>query len=171
MSWSNRWSAGRFLPQSFASAFRSFSSLICSPLNPPPRTGLLCHLTHIGSVAHFVDVGVTRNVKGCQKLQSGRPTHFVDQHICWCGWCSVTVQFVASVHLNDTICWCGDVFRINILRKRPILLVHLINIHNGYAFRINILYLQNQHSGKRPDLFTFFGTLPYWQLYSTQFVP
>ena len=69
-----------------------------------------------------------------------RSTHF------WCGWCSVTVQFVASVHLNDTICWCGDVFRINILRKRPILLVHLINIHNGYAFRINILYLQNQHS-------------------------
>ena len=37
---------------------------------------------HIGPVAHFVDVGVTRNVKGCQKLQSGWPTHFVDQHIC-----------------------------------------------------------------------------------------
>ena len=37
---------------------------------------------HIGPVAHFVDVGVTRNVKGCQKLQSGQPTHFVDQHIC-----------------------------------------------------------------------------------------
>ena len=39
-------------------------------------------LVHIGPVAHFVDVGVTRNVKGCQKLQSGWPTHFVDQHIC-----------------------------------------------------------------------------------------
>ena len=105
-------------------------------------------MDHIGAVAHFVDVGVTRNVKlkGCQKLQSGRPTYFVDQHICWCGWCSVTVQFVVAVLLNDTICWCGDVFRINILRKRPILLVYLKNIHNGYAFRINILCLQNQHS-------------------------
>ena len=70
-------------------------------------------LTHIGSVAHFVDIGVTRNVKGCQKQQSGRPTHFVDQHICWCGLCSVTAQFVVSVLFNDTICWCGGVFRIN----------------------------------------------------------
>ena len=68
---------------------------------------------HIGSVAHFVDVGVTRNVKGCQKQQSGRPTHFVDQHICWCGLCSVTAQFVVSVLRSDTICWCGGVFRIN----------------------------------------------------------
>ena len=109
--------------------------------------------THIGPVAHFVDVGVTRNVKGCQKLQSGWPTHFVDQHICWCGWCSVTVQFVVSGLLIDTICWSGDVFRINILRKRPILLVHLINIHNGYAFRNNILCLKNQHSV--PFLFLF----------------
>ena len=70
-------------------------------------------MSHIGSVAHFVDVGVTRNVKGCQKQQSGRPTHFVDQHICWCGLCSVTAQFVVSVLRNDTICWCGGVFRIN----------------------------------------------------------
>ena len=84
----------------------------------------LVSILHIGPVAHFVDVGVTRNVKGCQKLQSGWPTHFVDQHICWCGWCSVTVQFVVSGLLIDTICWSGDVFRINILRKRPILLVH-----------------------------------------------
>ena len=108
--------------------------------------GLMHMEKHIGPVAHFVDVGVTRNVKGCQKLQSGWPTHFVDQHICWCGWCSVTVQFVVSGLPIDTICWSGDVFRINILRKRPILLVHLINIHNGYAFRNNILCLQNQHS-------------------------
>ena len=114
---------------------------------------------HIGPVAHFVDVGVTRNVKGCQKLQSGWPTHFVDQHICWCGWCSVTVQFVVSGLLIDTICWSGDVFRINILRKRPILLVHLINIHNGYAFRNNILCLQNQHSVPSESTF-WFGTLP-----------
>ena len=111
------------------------------------RSGSNCCIRqHIGPVAHFVDVGVTRNVKGCQKLQSGWPTHFVDQHICWCGWCSVTVQFVVSGLPIDTICWSGDVFRINILRKRPILLVHLINIHNGYAFRNNILCLQNQHS-------------------------
>ena len=114
---------------------------------------------HIGPVAHFVDVGVTRNVKGCQKLQSGWPTHFVDQHICWCGWCSVTVQFVVSGLPIDTICWSGDVFRINILRKRPILLVHLINIHNGYAFRNNILCLQNQHSVPSESTF-WFGTLP-----------
>ena len=43
-------------------------------------------------------------MKGGQKLQSGQSAHFVDQHICWCGWCSVTVRFVVSVLLNDPFC-------------------------------------------------------------------
>ena len=80
---------------------------------------------HIGTEPHFVPVGDTRNVKGGQKQQSWRSTHFVDQHICWCGWCSVTVRFVVSVLLDDPFCWFGEVLRNNNLYQRPILLVSI----------------------------------------------
>ena len=84
-----------------------------------------CPPKHIGTEPHFVPVGDTRNVKGGQKQQSWWSTHFVDQHICWCGWCSVTVRFVVSVLLNDPFCWFGEVLRNNNLYQRPILLVSI----------------------------------------------
>ena len=97
-------------------------------------TEITVHPIHIGTEPHFVPVGDTRIVEGGQKLQSWRSTPFVDQHICWCGWCSVTVRFVVSVLPNDPFCWFGEVLRNNNLYQRPILLVSITSISSESTF-------------------------------------
>ena len=106
---------------------------------------------HIGTEPHFVPVGDTRNVKGGQKQQSWRSTHFVDQHICWCGWCSVTVRFVVSVLLDDPFCWFGEVLRNNNLYQRPILLVSITyTCRKGIPSESIFCVLRNNNLCQRP---------------------
>ena len=108
---------------------------------------------HIGTESHFVPVGDTRNVKGGQKQQSWRSTQFVDQHICWCGWCSVTVRFVVSVLLNDPFCWFGEVLRNNNLYQQPILLLSITyTCRKGIASESTFCVLRNNNLYQRPIL-------------------
>ena len=84
----------------------------------------------------FCCFGMTRNVKRGPESTiwmvdpSGRSTYLL-MWMCW-----LAVPFVVSAPFDDKICWYGQVFRINILCNRPILLMD----------EQLMLGLQNQHS-------------------------
>ena len=87
------------------------------------------YIYHIGRATHFVVSEWQEISKWGQNLQSGWLTHLADQQM-------GAVPFVVSVLFDDTICWYGHAFRINILYNWPILLMD----------KQQMVAIQNQHS-------------------------